>query len=163
MTDPNEEIVRQYLEMRGYFVRTNVAYKRRKEETGKASSGWGDLDLLAWHPNGTRLLVEVKGWHTEDVTPSYFDVKEPYIDVLMRRAAANIFGTADFKAVLIVSSVGPQSMEAVKDRARKQGIDQLWTFSQILSALVKGVKINENQRSEVLQMTRLFKVFHFVE
>lgn len=61
MTEVNEEIVKQYLELQGFFVQTDVKYLREKEETGKKSSGWGDVDIIAIHPSGKKYLVEVNG------------------------------------------------------------------------------------------------------
>jgi hypothetical protein len=59
MTEVNEEIVRQYLELQGFFVRTDEKYLLKKEETGLNGTGWGDIDILAVHPKGSRYLIEV--------------------------------------------------------------------------------------------------------
>ena len=72
MPEVNEEIVKQYLETKGYFVKTDAKYLRSKEKTGLKGSGWSDLDILATDNNGNRLLVEVKGWHTEEFAANYF-------------------------------------------------------------------------------------------
>jgi hypothetical protein len=159
MADANEEIVRQYLEQKGFFVRANVPYKRSKEDTGKHSSGYGDIDLLAWHPNGTRYLLEVKGWHTEDITPSYFVQGDPYIDTLMRRAATDVFRSSAFKTVLVIPSIGSRSKRVVQEKARNEGIDELWEFGDILRWLLKNTGVQQNQRSEVLQMLRLVNAY----
>jgi hypothetical protein len=159
MTDANEEIVRQYLEQKGFFVRANVPYRRSKEDTGKQSSGYGDLDLLAWHPDGTRYLIEVKGWHTEDITPSYFIEGDPYVDALMRKAAAEVFGSSEFKTVLVIPSIGSRSKQAVEGKARAEGIDELWEFGDILRWLLRNTGVQQNQRSEVLQMLRLVNAY----
>lgn len=159
MPDANEEIIRQYLELQGFFVRTNIAYFRPMSETGKKSSGWGDLDVLALHPDGRRYLVEVKGWHTEDVTPSYFQRDNPYIDDLMKNEAARHFGTWDFRTVLVVPSIGVLSRKPVLALAKQEGIDDIWEFGDILQDMLINVNVAQNQRSEVLQMLRLFKAY----
>lgn len=55
MTDVNEEIVRQYFELRGYFVQTDVLYLKPKGKTGKESSGYGDIDLVILNPSWRRV------------------------------------------------------------------------------------------------------------
>ena len=69
MPEYNEEVVRRYFEIQGYFVRSNIPYKVTKAAGG---AGWSDIDLCAYHPvRDHALAVEVKGWHTEAITPSY--------------------------------------------------------------------------------------------
>jgi hypothetical protein len=66
--DPNEELVRRWYEVHGYFVRSNVPYSYRTER----GSGWSDVDLCVLHPRtGDAAAVEVKGWHTAAISPSY--------------------------------------------------------------------------------------------
>jgi hypothetical protein len=66
--DANEDIVRRYFELGGYFVRTNLPYQFRTDK----GSGWSDIDLCVIHPRtGDAAAAEVKGWHTERITPSY--------------------------------------------------------------------------------------------
>ena len=67
MAEFNEEIVRRYFERRGYLVRSNVPYWYAPTSGG---GGWSDVDLVCVHPTeGEAAVVEVKGWHTEAVTP----------------------------------------------------------------------------------------------
>jgi hypothetical protein len=44
--DANEEIVRRYFELGGYFVRTNLPYQFRTDK----GSWWSDIDLCVIHP-----------------------------------------------------------------------------------------------------------------
>src|SRR5437870_3947876 len=68
LSDVNEELVRRYYELQGYFVRTNVRYEFRSGN----GMGHSDLDLCVLHPiTGDAAVVEVKGWHTERITASY--------------------------------------------------------------------------------------------
>jgi Nuclease-related domain len=158
MPDPNEELVKKYLEAKGFFVMANVPVPRPKERTNKQSSGYGDIDLLALHPDGRRFLLEVKGWHTESFTPSYFDSK-PYVDGLSRRVAFETFGRKPFKTILVVPRVGSRSATRVRELAQKEGISEIWEFGPLIQELLEGVKPQENQRSEALQVLRLVKIY----
>ena len=59
MVDVNEEIVRKYFESKSFFVQTNVQYLERKEETGKKSSGYGDIDLIVSNPKKYDVLADL--------------------------------------------------------------------------------------------------------
>ncbi len=160
MTNVNEEIVRQYLETKGFFVRTDVIVEKRKEQTGKKSSGYGDIDLLAEHPDGRRYLVEVKGWHTERIAPNYFR-QEVFVDDLSRKKAKEVFQSTKFETVLVVPRIGIRR-ELVFRAARRQHIDMIWEFKNILKELTEHVKTNVSYDSEVLQTIRLLKLYQFI-
>jgi hypothetical protein len=74
----NEEIVRRYFELPGWFVRTNVLYTFVK-------GGDSDLDLVMFRPaTGEVPWSRSKGWHTENSTaghlkawPSLFNFTSP--------------------------------------------------------------------------------------
>jgi hypothetical protein len=161
MVEVNEEIIRQYLELQGFFVKNDVKYFQEKAKTGKKGSGWSDIDLLAIHPDGRRYLIEVKGWHTEWFTGSYFDKKEPYINNLAREETTKLFRSEDFKTILVVPAIGPKSQESVLKLAKEEGIDDIWEFKEILKELIRNVQENISYDSEVLQVIRLLKVYGF--
>jgi hypothetical protein len=162
MTEVNEEIVKQYLELQGFFVQTDVKYLKSKDETDKKSSGWGDVDIVATHPDGRRYLVEVKGWHMESFSASYFDDDEPFVSDLAKKKAAQVLGTNSFKVILVVPEIGSRSRDGVMKAAKKEGIDELWEFPTILAFLINNTLLNMNYDSEVLQMIRLLKQYLFV-
>lgn len=103
MAELNEEIVRRYFELQGWFVRTNVRYTFVK-------GGDSDLDLVMFHPlTGMGAVVEVKGWHTENITaghlaawPSLFNFTGP----AARKAAMQLLGSAPYQQVLVVGRLG---------------------------------------------------------
>jgi Nuclease-related domain len=161
MVEVNEEIVKQYLELKGYFVMTDTKYLKPKEETGKKSSGWGDVDILAIHPNGSKYLIEVKGWHMESFTPSYFGL-EPYVDTWARKKAEEIFHSKEFKTVLVVPEIGSRSQQRVTELAKAEGIDEIWDFPTILKYLINHVELNIDYDSEVLHMIRILKQYLFL-
>jgi len=68
MPDVNEKIVQLYFELMGYMVTSNLKYMVKKK-----SSGESDIDLAIFKANPLdRAIVEVKGWHTDSFTMSYF-------------------------------------------------------------------------------------------
>jgi hypothetical protein len=57
--DANEEIVRRYFELCGYFVRTNIPYQYRADK----GMGWSDIDLCVLHARtGDAAAIDIKGW-----------------------------------------------------------------------------------------------------
>ncbi len=69
MPEYSQETARRYLELQGYFVRSNIPYKFVKHGGG---AGWSDVDPCALHPTtGRALAMKVKGWHTEAITPGF--------------------------------------------------------------------------------------------
>lgn len=57
----DEEIVRSYFELRGCFVRTNVAYR-----ASAARDDSSDVDVVAVDPiRRVGTASEVKGWRTQ--------------------------------------------------------------------------------------------------
>jgi hypothetical protein len=66
--DANEQIVRIWLETQGFLVQEKLKYKI----TGGRSSGWGDINLLAYHPaSNKRVAIDVTAWMTEKITLFY--------------------------------------------------------------------------------------------
>ena len=110
MSDVNEELVRRYFELQGYFVRTNVKYEYR---TAKGM-GWSDIDLCVLHPlTGDAAAVEVKGWHMESSHPPTFGAGPSMLYFTRdeaKRAVAELLGREDFRSVLAISRIGPREV-----------------------------------------------------
>lgn len=165
LTDVNEEIVRQYFELKGYFVQTDVLYLKSKKQTGKQSSGYGDIDLVLMHPNGDKAIVGVSGWHREKITPSYVEGWEgrlfSFVSPLALNKASQVLGTQKFKKILVVSQLG--SKEASKSKfileAKKMGVDEVIEFPTILKELIRLIEVEPSYDSEVLQTLRLLKIY----
>ena len=166
MVDVNEEIVKKYFELKGFLVQTNVQYLKRKEETGKKSSGYSDIDLIIMNPKtGEKAVVGVSGWHTERITPSY--VRDwghrlfGFLNKLALEKASEVLGSEDFHKILIVSQLGvkKESRNKFLEEAHKRGIDRVVEFPTILKELVDMVKIKPSYDSEVLQILRLLKIY----
>lgn len=166
MMDVNEEIVRKYFELQGYFVQTNVPYVKPKEKTGKKSSGYGDIDLIVTNPKtGDRAIVGVSRWHTERIIPSYVtdwgDRIFSFLSKLALQRASEISGTSDFRKILVVSCLGAreESTKGFVNRAQKMSVDEIIEFPKILEELVGMIEMEPSYDSEVLQTIRLLEIY----
>ena len=161
MSDVNEELVRRYYELQGYFVRTNVKYEYR---TAKGM-GWSDVDLCILHPlTGDAAAVEVKGWHMEAITPAYFRGWPSMLYFTRdeaRRAVAALFGREDFRSILVVSRVGARGRSDVLAKAADAGVEIL-EFRTVLEYLIEHVPKNRDAGSESEHVIRLLKIYRLV-
>ncbi|MGB9693532.1 MAG: hypothetical protein ACPLYF_01670 [Fervidobacterium sp.] len=165
MVEVNEEIVKQYFELQGYFVLTNVSFWKAPGKRG--IKGRGDIDLVMFHPiKKEAVIAEVKGWHEEKMTGAYFKDKETYNRLFsfvsneaMREAHAKL-GTRRIKKVLIV----PDYNEDFKQKALTK-VDEILNFRDVLGGIIKEVKKKpkEPYKSEVLQMIRLLSKYGFLK
>lgn len=160
MSDVNEELVRRYFELKGYFVRTNVRYEFRTSK----GMGHSDLDLCVVHPiSGDAAVVEVKGWHAERITSSYLR-QWPRLFYFVRpealAEAARVLGRDDFRRVLVVSQLGVRNAgrEAVIDYARERGVEIL-EMPDILRFMIEHTPKNLSAGSESEHVIRLMKVY----
>lgn len=170
LTDVNEEIVRQYFELKGYFVQTDILYLKPKGKTGKKSSGYGDIDLIIVHPKTSdKAIVGVSGWHRERITPSYVEGLEgrlfSFISPLALNRASQVLGTKKFRKILVISQLGStvSSKESFLRKAKKMGVDEVIEFPTILKELIKLIKTEPSYDSEVLQTLRLLKIYGLLE
>ncbi len=128
-----------------------------------------------------RAIVAVMGWHTSRLTPSMLKSGSKIHDFLRKEVfdAANEFfsGYEDFPGegeagregvmrVLVLPSL-PQSdllrSESIK-LLQEHGVDAILTFSSILENLLHKVETNLSyQKSDLLQMIRLLKIYDMVK
>ncbi|MFL5939797.1 MAG: hypothetical protein ACJ75Q_05765 [Gaiellaceae bacterium] len=159
MSDVNEELVRRYYELKGYFVRTNVWYEFRT----RTGMGHSDLDLCVFHPiTGDAAIVEVKGWHTERITPAYIRAW-PRLFYFVRkealREAKKLLGHAKFRRVLVVSQLGVRNADEVKRYAKKKHRVEIVEFSEVLRYLIDHTPTNRGAGSESEHVIRLMKIY----
>ncbi|MEM0095690.1 MAG: nuclease-related domain-containing protein [Candidatus Bathyarchaeia archaeon] len=157
MVEVNEEMVRKWLEeVKGFFVVTDVKYR--------VPRGWGDIDIIAYNPiTGDAWVVEVKGWHTEVVYPSY----SKYIKPLHANSLAVIqqkLGNRKFERVLVVPKLSniQKTKNATYHAFAQKGINQLIEFPQILKDLINSINTHKAYDSEILQTLRVLKVYRFI-
>lgn len=161
MLDANEEIVRRFFELRGYFVRTNIPYRFVTEK----GAGWSDIDLCVLNPcSGDAAAVEVKGWHTEAITPGYLRAW-PSLFYFTRpeatAAIADLLDREDFRRVLVVGRLGTRGREEVMSYAREQGVE-IMEFEHVLSAMIEQTPLNRSAGSDAEHMIRVLKAYGFV-
>jgi hypothetical protein len=161
MPDVNEELVRRYFELQGYFVRTNVRYEFRTDK----GMGWSDVDLCVSHPvTGDRAAVEVKGWHTERISASYlrdFPSLFHFIRPEAQSAVEEVLGTRDFRRVLVVGELGPRSRGAVLEYAQDRSVEVL-EFPEVLQLLIERTPTNRDAGSEGEHVIRVLKIYGFL-
>ncbi len=166
MTDINEEIVALYFELKGYFVHKNLKYEIKKGKT----KGESDIDLVVFKENPKRdefkrAIVEVKGWHNETFSLSYFeDDRENRIYYFVRKeaieAAEKFFKAKDFERVLVVPELSKKQRESCIREAKKRGITKILEFKEILDYIIQKTKWNKNYKdSTIQQVVRLFKLY----
>jgi hypothetical protein len=182
MSAISETIVREYFELRGFFVRQQrkyVAPSRREED---------EADFFVWNPLASsdgaalpfilgdddlrrvpRAMVVVKGWHTDTFSPGLlanapeiFRFLEP---VALKRAAQQFGDAAPVLKLLVVPAL-PASDEAREQSIgllRAKGIDGVIPFRAMLASLVASIETNRNyQKSDLLQTLRILKNYDFV-
>jgi hypothetical protein len=148
-------------------------------QPGMAKPGFqlfaGDLPLIR------RAIVAVMGWHTSRLTPSMLKSGSKIHDFLRKEVidVANEFfsgyddpvvateaGREGLMRVLVLPSLpasDPLRSESIK-QLQEHGVDAILTFPSILENLLHKVEANLSyQKSDVLQMIRLLKIYDMVK
>ena len=152
MTDFNEEIARSYFELNGYFVRANVPYR----PTGGRDDS-SDIDIVALHPvSGDCVACEVKGWHTERLTMSYWKDWPllHFISEAATEAVRRLVGERQVRHMLVVQPLGVRQRAEVLNYATQHGVELLeWpTLIERMLGLVSTRKSARNQTDHVLRV-----------
>jgi len=161
--DINEQIVRAWLEIQGFLVKSRVKYKI----TTAKSAGWGDIDIAAYRlHDGKRVGVDISAWMTEYISLSYVTNPEHYAYHRLfkssspeaRAAIRQEFGVHDDKQYeiwLVVSYLAPTQKQQVEAECLKH-VDRVIEFPTIMKELVDYIKLNPgpSQETEALQTIR---------
>jgi hypothetical protein len=134
----------------------------RYEYRVPSGMGHSDIDLCVLHPiSGDAAIVEVKGWHTERITPSYLR-QWPRLFYFVRpealKAAAKLLGRNDFRRVLVVSRLGVRGREDVMRYAKKRKVEIL-EFPEVMRYLIDHTPLNRSAGSESEHVIRLMKIY----
>jgi hypothetical protein len=116
--------------MKGYFVYNNLKYTVTKRKI----RGESDIDLAIYNlETDDKAIVEVKGWHSEIFSLSYFlttdiqNYSDNRIFNFLRpeaiETATNFFKTDNFRKILVVSKLAPTQKEECKKRLKEIKID----------------------------------------
>jgi hypothetical protein len=181
MSTVNENLVREFFEMHGFFVKqlrkhSNIGRGEDDEvdflvlnPTAQSSTQSAPVELpfeLSCQDMGKihRAIVEIKGWHT-DIFSSSLMVNAPeifrFLDKPSLSNSFKVFGKdAALTKILVVSAL-PQNAEAREQSIqllKSKGMDAVIQFRTILSYLISEVQVNRNyQKSDVLQVIRILK------
>ena len=162
--DINEQIVRAWLEVQGFLVKSRLKYKITTEK----SAGWSDIDIVAYRlHDGRRVGVDISAWMTDNISLSY--VKSPehgaYYHKLFkcsspeaRAALRKEFGVHNdnqYELWLVISYLAPTQKEEVRAECLKH-VDRVVEFPEIMRDLVDYIKEapGPSQELEVLQTIR---------
>jgi hypothetical protein len=193
MSGFDENIVREYFELNGFFVRQLRKYqvqsrKKRFDE---------EIDMLIYNPKADknikpsgfqlfsndimhiqRAIVVVKAWHSSRFTPAILRSGTKVFDFLKKDVLNKVneyfdleemdLGKNDvvFKKILIIPSLPsgePHRSESIT-LLKEQGIDGIISFATILESLIKSIEINHSyQKSDLLQLIRILKIYDMIK
>jgi hypothetical protein len=158
MPDFNEDIVKAYFELNGYFVRTNVPYQ--PGERGDES----DIDIIAVHPVKEDFVAcEVKGWHNERLTMSYWK-DWPLLNFTSERATKavrQLVGDLPFRHLLVVPPLGTRQRDEIIDYASEHGVELL-EWPTLLNQMAGLVQARKNARNPTDHLLRVLTVYGFL-
>ena len=190
MSAIDEEIVREYFEQNGFFVRQ----VRKYQVTARKKTDDEEIDLLivnpAWRkgagkpdfflfgtelPKVHRAVVSVKAWHTDRFTPNTLKsnpeifrfVQEEVIKEVERYFPSEE-GEESKELLKILVLPGLPSADPFKSESarmlQEKGVDAILSFRSLLIDLVDKVEVNKSYRkSDTLQVLRLLKNYDLLK
>lgn len=178
MTSIDAQLAREFFELIGFRVHTSWAQHQRSDgavqlyvENPRATEiTVPEFVLAVDHFNGVRrAVVEVRPWHTERLYASVIE-NSPVLTQFAAHEnivhAADFFGNAPFKTILIVSELPPNIEQRVRSiRAlESEPIDHVLEFPTILHHLIGAVNINSSYSSSAtLQLIQLLKRYRLIQ
>jgi hypothetical protein len=192
MASFDEDIVREYFELNGFFARqlSKYAVRSRKKPVEDA------VELLVYNPSAPsaapepnfqlfssdmasirQAIVVVHGWQQTRVTPAILKSPARLLDFLKKEVLGQIDtlfvieegaleDAAAYRKVLVLPGLPttePQRSECIA-LFKEQGVDGVIAFSTILEDLLRHVEVNHSyQKSELLQLVRVLKVYDMVQ
>lgn len=158
--DFNEEIVCSYYELQGYFVRMNVPY--RPTDTRKDSS---DIDIVALHPGGDGecIVCEIKGWHSERLTMSYWkdwpllNFTSPAATAAVRKLA----GDRTIRHVLVTPSLSERQREEIEAYAHERNVELL-EWPKLMQEMISLIELRANARNQTDHVLRVLLNYGFL-
>jgi hypothetical protein len=177
----SENIVREYFELHGFFVRQQrkfIAQARREDD---------EADFVVWNPRAetsasplpfvltdgdlrflSRAMVVVKGWHTETFSPAVLanapEIFRSLTPEALKRAAQQFSDDAPYLNLLVVPALphDAESRDQSIELLRAKGFGGVIPFRSILTDLISRIEPNRNyQKSDLLQTLRILKNYDF--
>lgn len=185
----DDNLVREYFELSGFFVRQSRKYavqsrrKRADEESdllvinpAPQRAVTPSFQLFAADLAGiSRAAVAIKGWHTtKAVTPAMIR-KGDLLEFVRKEAiesAREAFADLaeadgpDLAKILVLPGIPTQEPQRAESIAllREHGVDHVLTFRTILESMVQRVESNQSYaKSDNLQLLRLLRVYDMVK
>ena len=188
----DENIVREYFELNGFFERQLGKYAVRKRKKTEASG----VELLVCNPSAPadaaepnfqlfsadmasirQAIVVVHGWQQAGVTPAI--LKSPVrlfeflkkevlgqVDQALRIDDGLVEDPQAYQKIMVLPGLptaDPQRSMCI-EQFKAVGVDGVIAFSTILEDLLRQVEVNHSyQKSELLQFVRVLKVYDMVE
>jgi hypothetical protein len=178
----SEDIVREYFELHGFFVRQQrkfIATARREDD---------EADFVVWNPRAEtsaaplpfvlsdgdlrfipRAMVVVKGWHTETFSPAVLanapEIFRSLTPDALKRAAQQFSDDTPFLNLLVVPALphDDESRRQSIELLRAKGFGGVIPFRAILADLITSIETNRNyQKSDLLQTLRILKNYDFL-
>ena len=166
--DINEEIVRSWLELQGFLVKSRFRYQVTRGATGK-NKAWSDIDLIAYRlHDGKRVAVDISAWMRESVTLGYITDEKTHYRLFKatfpeaRSALCQEFGVHNddqYEIWLVVSFLGDRQREEVEAECLKY-VNRVITFPEIMNDLIAEIKQHPGpaRESEALQTIRALEL-----
>lgn len=178
MASMNEQIVRDYFEMLGFFVIQPNKY----QVAARKKTADEEIDMLICRPEGQagglpdhglwgseelhkvdKAFVSIRGWHTDRFSPAVLD-KSPelfrFADEDVLKKAGVFLGEGPLAKILCISGLPASKtlQQQVLDLLRDRGVNGVVTFRNILQELAADIDVKNNyEKSDVLQMLRILK------
>lgn len=153
MTEVHESLVKEYLELNGYVVKTDTKFKKKN---------WSDIDIIAVKKEKNKdleiIVGEVKGYILEDS-----DIKKINEDLEhenIKEAIKNSFGTTNYKKWVYCwpqyQKKRPKETEdEFKSRVEKERVNykkdyniDITFFSEIINDLIAKVRNIREKKEE---------------
>ncbi len=191
MSAIDEDIVREYFEQNGFFVRQ----VRKYQVTARKKTDDEEIDLLvvnpAWQkglgkpdfflfgtelPKIHRAVIAVKGWHTDRFTPNTLksnpDIFRFVQDEVIKEVERYFpgendeAGGKDLLKILVLPGLptaDPFKSESVK-LLQEKGVDAILSFRSLLMDLIDKIEVNKSYRkSDTLQVMRILKNYDLLK
>lgn len=192
MASFDENIVREYFELNGFFVRQLNKYAVRKR--GKPDKG--SVELLVYNPSAPsdapepnfqlfssdmasirQAIVGVHGWQLTGVTPAILKSPARLLEFLKKEELSQpgcslqideglVEDAEAYQRILVLPGLPttePQRSMCI-GQFKALGVGGVIAFSTILEDLLRQVEVNHSyQKSELLQLVRVLKVYDMVQ
>lgn len=183
----SETIVREYLESLGFLVQQPQKYvvmaraKRPAEEVDIVAVQ--SLPVEATELPGPdhmvvggaelrgcpRLMVSVRGWHTDRFSPATLDLSPEifrFAEGSSVREVQRALGAGPLVKVLCLPNLpaNPESARQALHMLREKGVDLVVLFPTMLRELIRHVEVSKNyERSDLLQTLRILKNYELLK